>query len=147
MLFIVGVVSLSSLAAVNSWFPSSPARASRFPLANMTPVFLPLVLRQVGSLTTVSIRNFAYDPQVITITVGTQVKWTNDDVFPHTVTSGTCSSTFSCTPSGEFDSSPPPSPSMSSGQSYAFTFNSAGSFAYYCRLHFGNMTGTVNVIQ
>ena len=37
--------------------------------------------------TLVSISNFAYDPDVLTVASGTTVCWTNNDMTPHTVTS------------------------------------------------------------
>jgi len=69
----------------------------------------------------------------ITISAGTQVRWTNNHVT-HTVTSGTPGS-----PSGVFNSG-----NLPNGSSYQFTFSNAGSFPYYCDIH-QSMTATVTV--
>ena len=86
----------------------------------------------------VSLQNIAYNPNAITIHVGTKVTWTNSEMsaIPHTVTSGTPGA-----PSGSLDSG-----TLNPGNSFQFTFNSTGTFAYFCRIHGAAMTGTVNVI-
>lgn len=85
----------------------------------------------------VSLMNITYNPKSITVHVGTQVTWTNNDGgIAHTVTSGTPGA-----PSGTFDSG-----NLNSGQTFQFTFSSAGTFSYYCRIHGAAMTGTVNVV-
>jgi len=89
------------------------------------------------STPSVSLKNTAYNPNSITVHVGTTVTWTNNDSgIPHTVTSGTPSA-----PSGTFDAG-----TLNSGQSFQFTFSSAGTFAYFCRIHGAAMTGTVTVV-
>ena len=85
----------------------------------------------------VSLMNIAYNPRSITVHIGTQVMWTNNDNgIPHTVTSGAPNAA-----SGTFDSG-----TLNSGQTFQFTFSSAGTFAYFCRIHGAAMTGTVTVI-
>ncbi len=79
---------------------------------------------------TVVIDNFNYSPSSITVSVGDKVVWRNDDNVSHTVTSDTGS---------ELDSG-----SMSSGNTYEHTFNTAGTYPYHCTFHAG-MTGTVIV--
>jgi plastocyanin len=81
----------------------------------------------------------AYSPNPIVIVEGGTVKWVNNDSTAHTVTSGSNGQ-----PDGNFDSSPNFNPIMASGQSFSHTFNSAGTFPYYCGLH-PNMVGTVVV--
>lgn len=85
----------------------------------------------------VSLKNTAYNPNVITVHVGTTVVWTNNETngVQHTVTSGTPGA-----PSGLFDSG-----TLNPGQTFQFTFNSVGTFPYYCRIHGEAMTGTVTV--
>jgi plastocyanin len=79
----------------------------------------------------VSIKNFAFSPTPLNVGVGTTVTWTNMDAAPHSVTSDT----------GAFDSSPTNcSPSGTTGciqpnGTFASTFNTAGTFAYHCRVH------------
>ena len=69
----------------------------------------------------VDIRNFAFSPSTLTIKAGTKVTWTNNDSVSHTVTSD----------SGSLLDSPVLSP----GESFSFTFNSAGSLSYHCKIH------------
>ena len=67
-----------------------------------------------------------FDPKDITVSIGTTVKWINDDDTIHTVTSGTPDAG----PSGIFDSS-----IVNPAASFEYTFNSAGTFDYYCIVH------------
>ena len=77
----------------------------------------------------VSIRNFAFSPSVVTVPVGTTVTWTNADVEQHTVTARDRS----------FNSD-----AVASDKSFAFTFDKAGSFDYFCQIH-PQMVGLVVV--
>ena len=74
-------------------------------------------------------------PPHITINAGDTVEWANIDTAAHTVTGGTPADG----PSGVFDSSL----LMGSG-SYAFTFDEAGSYDYFCMVH-PWMVGSVSV--
>jgi plastocyanin len=71
----------------------------------------------------------AYVPDSITVSVGTTVKWTNNDAIAHDVTSQ----------NNLFFSG-----NMASGATFSQTFQSTGTFPYYCTIHSG-MTGTVTV--
>jgi len=86
----------------------------------------------------VSIVNIAYSPTTVTIAAGTPVTWTNNE------TSATSHSATSDT--GAFDSSPscPSSGCLMPGQSFSFTFATAGTYAYHCRVH-SSMHGTIVV--
>ena len=75
-----------------------------------------------------------YDPEILDITIGTTVEWTNADVTVHTVTSGKAPET-----DGIFDSE-----MMSTGDIFEFTFTDAGTFDYFCTFH-PWMVGIVNV--
>ena len=77
----------------------------------------------------VSIGNFTFKAQVLTVKPGTTVTWTNADDIPHTVTSTT----------GAFKSKV-----LDSGDKFSFTFAKPGQFGYFCSLH-PHMTGTVIV--
>lgn len=83
----------------------------------------------------VFIQNIAFSPQSITVTAGTTIKWTNKDNVAHTVSSGTPGS-----PNGIFESG-----NLNNGGTFSFTFNTKGTFPYYCKLHQDTMTGTVVV--
>jgi amicyanin len=78
---------------------------------------------------TVKIDNFTFEPQKLTVKVGTTVTWTNDDDIPHTVASSTKA----------FKSKP-----LDSEDSFSFTFTTAGTFEYFCSLH-PHMTGAIVV--
>jgi amicyanin len=77
----------------------------------------------------VTIDNFTFSPQTLTIKVGTKVTWTNRDDIPHTV-----ASTIKAFKS----------PALDTDDSYSFTFTTAGSYEYFCSLH-PHMTGTIVV--
>ncbi|MBI5145957.1 MAG: cupredoxin domain-containing protein [Thaumarchaeota archaeon] len=74
-------------------------------------------------------------PNMVTVSVGGTVTWTNDDTAAHTVTSGTASDG----PDGVFDSS-----ILMSGKTFEHTFDEAGSYDYFCVVH-PWMTGNVTV--
>lgn len=71
----------------------------------------------------VSIKEFAYSPAEITVKKGTTVTWTNQDSVGHDVTP--------VNETAEFKKSS----LLSKGQSYSVTFNTVGSFAYFCSPH------------
>ncbi|MGI9566833.1 MAG: cupredoxin domain-containing protein [Nitrosopumilus sp.] len=79
--------------------------------------------------------NECYTPADITISVGDTVAWVNVDTAAHTVTSGSPAEG----PSGVFDSS-----LVMADATYAFTFEEAGSYDYFCMVH-PWMVGSVTV--
>jgi amicyanin len=84
--------------------------------------------------TSVVISNFAYSPPAIKVKVGQTVTWTNNDPVAHTVTADNTSSDA------------PNSKLLNKGESYTFTFNKAGTYAYHCTPH-PYMKGTVVVSE
>ena len=80
-----------------------------------------VAVQQEVSPNTVIIQGFAFSPVALKIQKGTTVTWTNQDSVKHTVTSSEGS---------ELDSK-----LLAKGESYSHTFNDAGTFAYYCKLH------------
>jgi plastocyanin len=82
-----------------------------------------------ASAMTVEIKDFAFNPPSIEIAAGTTVTWTNSDSAPHTATQD----------GGGFQSG-----RLDQGQSFSFTFDTAGTFEYHCEFH-PNMHGTVVV--
>lgn len=89
---------------------------------------------QAVATNTVEIKNFAFSPSTITVKVGTKVTWTNKDSIEHTVTADVSSSDA------------PSSDQLGQGQSYSFTFNKAGTYAYHCSVH-PDMTAKVIVTE
>jgi plastocyanin len=77
----------------------------------------------------VNIDSFAFQPQNLTISVGSTVQWTNLDQVGH--------DTYS---EGNWAS-----PLLNQGESFSFTFTSVGTYNYICVPH-PFMTGTITVI-
>lgn len=83
---------------------------------------------------------FAFTPATTNINVGDRVIWVWGGTF-HSTTSGTTSGTVA-TPNGLWESSL----ITTLPHSFTNTFNSAGTFPYYCSIHFSSgMKGTVIV--
>ncbi len=80
-------------------------------------------------------QNTAFSPASITVTVGTKITWTNKDSFAHTVTSGTPGNQTTYFDSGN----------IPAGSTFSFTFDSAGTFKYFCKIHPTVMQATVTV--
>jgi len=78
-------------------------------------------------------QNTAFNPSTITVDAGTTITWTNKDNMTHTVTSGTPGN-----PNGIFNSG-----NMGNNATFSFTFNTAGTYSYYCIPHSSSMHGTV----
>ena len=68
----------------------------------------------------VEIRNYAFNPDSITVPAGTTVTWRNFDAVQHTATSTT----------GKFDSG-----IIGPGKNYSYTFQDPGTYDYYCTIH------------
>ena len=75
-----------------------------------------------GTTKTVMIMNYAYSPATLTINVGDTVTWTNMDTAPHTVTVTSGPVKFN-------------SGNLSKGESFSYTFTTAGTYSYYCAVH------------
>jgi plastocyanin len=86
-------------------------------------------LAAFAATTSVSIKDFAFQPSATVIHAGDTVTWTNLDGAAHTATS-----------IGEFDTG-----SMPLGASRSVTFATAGTYLYYCQFH-SIMFGTVVVV-
>ena len=92
--------------------------------------FGPSLARSQSSAVTVKIDNFAFDSQTVTVARGSTVTWVNDDDAPHTVVAEDGKSFRSKT--------------LDTGDSFSFTFMSAGTYGYFCSVH-PHMTGKVVV--
>lgn len=78
----------------------------------------------------------SFTPASVTINVGDIVNWAwAPGSVTHSTTSGNC-----CTPDGTWDSG-----TMNSGN-FSHTFNSVGTFNYFCSIHLASMTGSVTVL-
>jgi len=79
---------------------------------------------------TVSIDNFTFTPPTLTVKAGTTVTWTNKDDIPHAIASATNAFTKS--------------KALDTGDTYAFTFTTPGTYKYFCYLH-PRMIGSIVV--
>ena len=77
-----------------------------------------------------AVKSYTFDPQVIEIAPGSEVTWTNEDDFPHTVRLLTGADVTKDLPIG---------------QSTSITFDDSGTFYYECSLHPQQMRGKVIV--
>jgi len=77
----------------------------------------------------VAIQGFAFNQQNITIQVGDEVRWTNNDGAPHTSTA---------------DDALWDSGTLNNGQQYSRVFTEVGVHTYKCTFH-PSMTGSVTV--
>jgi amicyanin len=89
-----------------------------------------IIARAQTPASTVSIDNFTFKPQTVTVKVGTTVTWTNKDDIPHGIASA----------NGAFARSK----ALDTDDSYSFTFTVPGTYQYFCYVH-PHMTGTVVV--
>lgn len=84
----------------------------------------------------IRIRDNSFDPPVLSVAVGRIVAWRHEGNNPHTVTSGTPTQD----PGSLFDSG-----NLNNGNGFTFTFNQAGTYQYFCRIHGTMMSGTIQV--
>jgi plastocyanin len=82
-----------------------------------------------ATVSDVKLDNFTMSPKILTVAVGTSVRWTNADDIPHTVISE--DRTFK-------------SKVMDTDEHFTFAFIKAGTYKYFCSIH-PHMTGTVIV--
>lgn len=89
----------------------------------------------------VSIVDYAFSPDTLTVSAGTQVTWVNDGAMGHTATaddnswnSGTLAAPMG---GGGYGG-------MTSGGSFSHTFDTPGTYAYHCGIH-SSMHGVIKV--
>ena len=68
----------------------------------------------------VAIRNFHFEPAILTVAAGTTVTWTNDDASPHTVTEQ----------NKVFHSA-----ALDTNDTFTYTFAGPGEYVYHCAIH------------
>jgi plastocyanin len=79
----------------------------------------------------VTIDNFSFDPQVLTVSRGTKVTWLNRDDVPHTATSSASPATFN-------------SKAIDTDETFSYVFTQPGTYPYFCAVH-PHMTAKVIV--
>jgi len=76
--------------------------------------------KQEGQELIIEIKDFAFNPQDITVKKGDKITWINRDSVIHTATSY----------DNVFDSG-----NLSEGKSFSYVFSEAGNFEYFCKPH------------
>jgi len=122
--FLFGVLVASCLAA-------AAGGAVAHDMAGMTAMNHPSVQVAATEPNTITIDNFSFGPQALTVPPGTTVTWINHDEEPHTVVNAGSPRLFK---SGALDTD----------DKFSFTFDKPGTYEYFCSIH-PHMTGTVVV--
>jgi plastocyanin len=78
----------------------------------------------------IEIKDFAFNPQTITVKAGEKITWTNRDEEPHTVVS--------------VEKQFKKSTALDTDQEFTITASAPGTYTYFCSVH-PKMTGTIVV--
>lgn len=76
--------------------------------------------KQSAKETRIEIKDFSFQPKLVTVPVGAKVVWVNKDEEPHTVVS--TDKTFL-------------SRALDTDDTFAFTFDKPGTYEYFCSVH------------
>jgi plastocyanin len=79
----------------------------------------------------ITVKNFAFQPAVLTVKPGTEIVWTNEDNEVHALKSAEGPAPFQ-------------SPALQQGDKFAHRFAQPGRYKYFCLLH-PQMVGTIVV--
>jgi plastocyanin len=122
-----------------SWRPGLVAATLLVALAAISPVF--------AATSKVSIADKQFTPGKTVIAVGDTVTWTVDKSInePHTVTSGKSDDPDTGSVFDSQKDDPDLSKLKAVGGTYSFTFDKAGTYAYFCAIH-PTMTGEIDVL-
>ena len=122
-LFAASIIAVSALVTLTVLLDSSAAQAHRV---------APLPADVPATIADVSVVDFAFEPDVVTITVGSTVRWTrSSNTFTHTTTSDM----------NVWDSGP-----LAADVPFMHTFDMPGIYLYHCAIH-PFMQGVVMVIN
>jgi plastocyanin len=125
LLIACSLLLATACGSSSSTSPSSTSAAPTTPSSTSTgPSVTASIPNGASGLTTA-----AFGANPLTVAVGTTVAWTNNDSTIHN----------SVATGSQWNSG-----SISPGQTFRFTFTTAGSFPYRCTIH-PNMVGTVTV--
>ncbi|MGZ4924115.1 MAG: cupredoxin domain-containing protein [Halobacteriota archaeon] len=89
----------------------------------------------------VTITNYQFDPQFLTIPQGANVTWTNQDSSSGLYGGSTSIQHQVTSDNSTFAQSAP----LNTGDKYTVQFNQTGTFPYHCAIH-TYMTGTITVV-
>ena len=96
----------------------------------ITVVVLPVWAQGFAADLAVSIHNFTFAPQTLTVKAGSTVTWNNKDDAVHGIASD--------------NNAFPKSKALDTDDIYAFTFTTPGTYKYFCYVH-PYMKGTIVV--
>ncbi len=132
-LFLIG--SIAALALVPAAASASPAQGPALDqalLRSAAPKFPKgTVMMLHKKVVQITIKGYAFNPDLVAVSPGTKVVWTNKDDAPHTVTAMKTSWT---------------SDTLNTGGHYSHTFAKVGRFDYDCTVH-PFMVGSVFVTK
>jgi plastocyanin len=139
----VSLMTFATLMILAASFEAPVAQAdhhaSAMPDMPAMPVLPPTAADPAAQsgLVDVTIFDFGFNPQVITITAGSTVRWTNTaSLTPHTTTSD------------PGDTEVWDSETLNPGDVFTHTFDTPGIYGYYCKFHGAlSMHGFVIVLQ
>lgn len=111
--YLIGIVILAAFAAGVFFLTKTP------PQTNIPPVQTkPEITQTTPATNSVTIRNFSFDPNVLTVKAGTTVTWQNRDSAVHIIKSDSFQSQ-----------------ELNQGDKFEFTFKQQGTFDYICSVH------------
>ncbi len=146
---LTGVLGLSALVLVLTGCAGS--QPSQVPQSggNVTESAAPGDMTDGASDGDVVAISLKFMPEELTVPVGTTVRWVNGETIIHTITSGPWGDVNeatglrgSQTPDGSFDWDL--AAKGEDGDTFEFTFDTAGTYLYYCDIHLG-MNGSIIV--
>lgn len=109
--------STASSTPTDTPMPASPPTPTPTPTQAITGPTQAVTIMKTSS-------GYAFNPDMLTVAVGTTVIWTNSTTAPHTVTSDDGKT---------FDSGA--SNPISSGSTFSFKFTKPGTYKYHCQVH------------
>jgi plastocyanin len=127
--FLIACVAVSALIA-GCLYGCSQRQSDATTMPTTAPV-APMMAATHSAEQQVTIDNFAFDPQVLTISPGTKVTWLNRDDVPHTATSSDSPRKFK-------------SPALDTDEKFSHVFSEPGTYPYFCAVH-PKMTGKIVV--
>jgi manganese oxidase len=114
--FFLSAIAAGALIAAGVRFAAADGQSGQSPAPAPSPVI-------------VVIKDFAFSPDTLTVSVGSSVTWRNNDSVAHTVTANGKS----------FDSG-----NLAGGKTFTYAFTKPGTYDYVCSYH-PSMTATVVV--
>ena len=96
-----------------------------------------------GGGQTINLKLIAFNPERLSVAVGTAVTWKNEDASEHTVTSGVVnqgSIGVTTAPDSRFESG-----SLKQNATFSHTFTAPGTYSYFCTIHPATMRGEITV--